>query len=112
MVVLSIKKWQGLFIFTVRLRVMNKISNIVREEMNNIDGQEIKMTVLQDSESWKKSGRWSDDTVDNWFKTKLKNDTELGLGFYSRRTDYDHAYKSYKFLQRFAGVCLSNTGEI
>lgn len=63
------------------LRVMNKILNIVREEMNNIDGQEIKMTVLQDSESWKKSGRWSDDTVDNWFKTKLKNDTELGLGF-------------------------------
>jgi prolyl-tRNA synthetase len=30
---------------------------------------------------WEKTGRWSDDVVDNWFKTKLKNDTELGLGF-------------------------------
>lgn len=63
------------------LRVMNKISNIVREEMNYIGGQEIKMTVLQDAEAWQKSGRWSDEVVDNWFKTKLKNDTELGLGF-------------------------------
>jgi prolyl-tRNA synthetase len=63
------------------LLVMNKISNIIREEMDAIGGQEIKMTVLQDSESWKKSGRWSDDVVDNWFKTKLKNETELGLGF-------------------------------
>lgn len=63
------------------LLVMNKISNIIREEMNAIGGQEIKMTVLQDSDSWKKTGRWSDDVVDNWFKTKLKNETELGLGF-------------------------------
>lgn len=63
------------------LRVMNKISNIVREEMDAVGGQEIKMTVLQDSEAWQKSGRWSDDVVDNWFKTKLKNETELGLGF-------------------------------
>ncbi|MDQ5901369.1 MAG: prolyl-tRNA synthetase [Patescibacteria group bacterium] len=63
------------------LRVMNKISNIVREEMDAVGGQEIKMTVLQDSDVWQKSGRWSDDVVDNWFKTKLKNETELGLGF-------------------------------
>lgn len=63
------------------LRVMNKISNIIREEMDAIGGQEIKMTVLQDSDVWKKSGRWSDEVVDNWFKTKLKNDTEIGLGF-------------------------------
>ena len=63
------------------LRVMNKISNIIREEMDAIGGQEVKMTVLQDSDVWKKSGRWSDDVVDNWFKTKLKNDTEIGLGF-------------------------------
>lgn len=63
------------------LRVMNKISNIVREEMDAIGGQEVKMTVLQDSDVWQKSGRWSDEVVDNWFKTKLKNDTEIGLGF-------------------------------
>lgn len=62
------------------LRVMNKISNIVREEMNAIGGQELKMTVLQDPEIWKKSDRWDDAKVDNWFKTKLASGGEVGVG--------------------------------
>ena len=61
------------------LRVLNKIENIIREEMNAIGGQEVLMTTLQDPEIWKKSGRWDDDKVDNWFKTKLKNGNELGV---------------------------------
>lgn len=63
------------------LRVLQKIENIIREEMNAIDGQEIIMTVFQNPELWKKTDRWDDKKVDIWFKTKLKNDTELGLGF-------------------------------
>lgn len=63
------------------LRVLNKIADIIREEMNAIGGQELFLTTLQDKNLWEKSGRWSDDVVDNWFKTKLKNDTELGMGF-------------------------------
>lgn len=63
------------------LRVINKISNIIREEMNAAGGQELFMTVLQEKDTWEKSGRWSDEVVDNWFKTSLKNGTELGLGF-------------------------------
>ena len=63
------------------LRVLNKIADIIREEMNAIGGQELFLTTLQDKKLWEKSGRWSDDVVDNWFKTKLKNDTELGMGF-------------------------------
>lgn len=63
------------------LRVLNKISNIIRDEMNKAGGQEIFMTALQEKETWEKTGRWSDDVVDNWFKTQLKNGTELGLGF-------------------------------
>jgi prolyl-tRNA synthetase len=62
------------------LRVLKKIENIIREEMNAIGGQEISMTALQDPELWKKTDRWSDEKVDVWFKTKLKNDSELGLG--------------------------------
>ena len=61
------------------LRVLKNIENIIREEMNGIGGQEILMTALQDSEIWKTTGRWSDDVVDNWFKTKLTEDSELGL---------------------------------
>lgn len=63
------------------LRVMNKIVNIIREEMNAIGGQELHLTALQDRGSWQASGRWDDAVVDNWFKTKLKNGTDLGLGF-------------------------------
>lgn len=61
------------------LRVLNNIQNIIREEMNNIGGQEITMTALQESSTWEPTNQWSDDQVDVWFKTKLKNDTELGL---------------------------------
>lgn len=61
------------------LRVLKKIENIIREEMNRIGGQELHMTVLQDKQVWEKSGRWNDDVVDNWFKSELKNGTEVGL---------------------------------
>jgi len=63
------------------LRVLEKIEDVIREEMNAIGGQEIIMTALQNSEIWKKTDRFDDEKVDVWFKTKLKNDTELGLGF-------------------------------
>ena len=62
------------------LRVIDKIRNIIREEMNAVDGQEVSLTALQDPEIWKATGRWDDDSVDVWFKTMLKNDTQLGLG--------------------------------
>lgn len=61
------------------LRVLKKIEQIIREEMNAIGGQEIEMTTLQDSAVWKKSGRWDDEAVDIWFKTALKNGNELGI---------------------------------
>ena len=63
------------------LRVLNKIVNIIREEMNAIGGQEVSLTALQDKKNWEATNRWSDEVVDNWFKTQLKNGTELGLGF-------------------------------
>lgn len=61
------------------LRVLKKIEDIIREEMNALGGQEIFLTTLQDAEVWKKSGRWSDEAVDNWFKTKLKNGADIGI---------------------------------
>ncbi|HTK33606.1 MAG TPA: aminoacyl--tRNA ligase-related protein [Candidatus Paceibacterota bacterium] len=63
------------------LRVLNKIVGIIREEMNAIGGQEVSLTALQDKKVWEATNRWSDEVVDNWFKTELKNGTELGLGF-------------------------------
>lgn len=63
------------------LRTLNRIVNIIREEMNAIGGQEIFMTALQESEVWSATGRWDEAVVDNWFKTRLKNGTDLGLAF-------------------------------
>jgi len=61
------------------LRVFKKIENIIREEMNAIGGQETVMSSLQEKETWEPTNQWDDKEVDIWFKTKLKNDTELGL---------------------------------
>jgi len=61
------------------LRVIKKIENIIREEMNAINGQEVVMTALQEKETWEPTDQWDDKNVDVWFKTKLKNNTELGL---------------------------------
>lgn len=63
------------------LRVLNKIIGIIREEMNAIGGQEISLTALQEKELWQKTDRWDDEKVDVWFKTALKNGTEIGLGW-------------------------------
>lgn len=41
------------------LRVLRKIENIVRKEMNRAGAQEILMSALQPAELWKKSGRWA-----------------------------------------------------
>lgn len=62
------------------LRVLDNISQIIREEMNAVGGQELRLTTLQDPEIWKATDRWDDEKVDVWFKTRLKNDSELGLG--------------------------------
>ena len=60
-------------------RVLEKIIQIVREEMNAVGGNEISLTALQHKEAWEASGRWSDEVMDVWFKTKLATGTELGL---------------------------------
>lgn len=63
------------------LKVLRKIENIIREEMNAVGGQEILMPALQVKERYEATNRWDDSEVDIWFKTKLANNTELGLGF-------------------------------
>ena len=61
------------------LRVLNKIVQVIREEMNAIDGQEIVMTALQDKQLWERTDRWDDKKVDNWFKTNMATGGETGL---------------------------------
>jgi prolyl-tRNA synthetase len=75
------KEMAGVYAYLpLGLRVMNKIVGIIREEMNAIGGQELHLTALQDKRVWEATNRWSDDVLDIWFKTKLKNNSEIGLG--------------------------------
>lgn len=60
-------------------RVLEKITQIIREEMDAVGGNEISLTALQASDVWQQSGRWDDQVMDVWFKTKLANGSELGL---------------------------------
>ncbi|MEK7194041.1 MAG: aminoacyl--tRNA ligase-related protein [Patescibacteria group bacterium] len=59
-------------------RVLKKIENIIREEMNAAGGQEIIMPVLHPKEVWEKTGRWSG--FDALYKVKGKDGREMALG--------------------------------
>ena len=61
------------------LRVLEKIKQVIREELNAIGCEEILMSSLQNPEPWEKTGRFSDEEVDVWFKTELSAGGLLGL---------------------------------
>ncbi len=60
------------------LRVLSKIENIVREEMNAIGGQEALMPSLHPKENWLATGRWTG--LDVLFKIKSQHGFEYALG--------------------------------
>ena len=73
------KLMAGVYTFLpLGLRVMKKIENIIREEINAIGGQEILMPTLQPKENWQKTGRW--DTMDDLYKVKDSSGREMALG--------------------------------
>ncbi len=76
------KEMAGVYAYLpLGLKVIENIKQIVREEMNAIQGQELIMTNLQPREVWETTGRWDDKVVDIWFKTALKDGTETGLAW-------------------------------
>jgi prolyl-tRNA synthetase len=76
------KEMAGVYAYLpLGLRVVENIKQIVREEMNKVDGQELIMTNLQPRATWEQTTRWDDEVVDIWFKTKLKDETEVGLAW-------------------------------
>jgi len=61
------------------LRVKHKIEQIMREEMDAVDGQEITMPVVQPAELWQRSGRW-DAIGDDMARLKDRNGRDYCLG--------------------------------
>jgi prolyl-tRNA synthetase len=61
------------------LRVLRKIENIIREEMNNIGGEEMLMTIFQPKKLWEETGRWSKEIGKVMYKCR-EDSKEIGLG--------------------------------
>ncbi len=98
------KEMAGVYAYMpLGFKVLENIKKIVREEMNVVGGQEVMMTTLQPRDIWEKTDRWDDKKVDNWFKTKLANGTELGVGLTHEEPivdasgNYVHSYKDLPF---------------
>lgn len=116
------KEMAGVYSFLpLGLRVAKKIEAIIRTEMDAIGGTEMRTSVLQSKEVWEKSNRWSDDVVDNWFKTTLKSGGEVGLSFTNEEAysnilkQYVHSYKDlpvypYDFKTIFRNEARAKSG--
>lgn len=81
-------------------RVLAKIENIIREEMDAIGGQEILMPALQKKEDWQTTGRWDMDVM---MKVRTYFDKEYGLGWTHEEVvtplakKYVRSYKDFPF---------------
>ena len=60
-------------------RVLKKIAQIVREEMDREGGQELALPIVQPAEIWQESGRW-DVYGDEMFRLKDRHHREFCLG--------------------------------
>lgn len=116
------KVMAGAYAYTpLGLMVLENIKQIVREEMNSIGGQELIMTSLQTKEVWEATNRWDDEIVDVWFKTHLKNGSEVGLAWSHEEAIIDmmkqhiHSYKDlpayvYQFQTKLRNELRSKSG--
>jgi prolyl-tRNA synthetase len=116
------KEMAGVYaLLPLGLRVFNNILKVIREEMNAIGGQEITMTALQSPKVWEQTGRWSDEVIDVWFKTALKDGAEVGLAVTHEEpltalmTEYIQSHKDlpayvYQFQTKFRNETRAKSG--
>jgi len=76
----------GLYIYLpLGQRVMAKINQIIREEMNAIGGQEVTMPVLNPAEVWQQTGRW-DAIGDEMFRLKDRGGRDMCMAMTHEET--------------------------
>lgn len=103
------------------LRVIENIKSIIRSELNAIGCEEVQMSTLQNPEPWEKTGRFSDQEVDIWFKTELSAGGVLGLAptheepFVEMLKSYIKSYKDlplyvYQFQTKFRNELRAKSG--
>ena len=103
------------------LKTIDNIKSVVREELNKIGCEELSMTALQNPEPWEKTGRFSEQEVDIWFKTNLASGGELGLAptheepIVNLMKSYISSYKDlplsvYQFQTKFRNELRAKSG--
>lgn len=63
------------------LRVLDKIKNIIREEMNALGAQELLLPALLPKEPWEQTGRWQNPGPEVMFRVQGREGKEYGLGW-------------------------------
>lgn len=89
--------------YPVLHRITAKIENIIREEMNRIDGQEVLFPVVMPAELWQESGRY--DSIGNElvrFQDRSKSKMVLGMTHEEAAVhlvrEYGQSYQQYPFM--------------
>lgn len=83
------------------LRVLRKIQQIVREEMDAIGGQEVLMPALTPKDVWSATGRW--ETLDVLYKLEGAGEKEYALGATHEEVvtplaqKFNRSYKDFPF---------------
>ncbi len=101
------------------LRVLHKIEQIIREEMDAVGANEVLMPALQPRDVWDATGRW--DNVDVLFKLKGAGDRDLCLGPTHEEvvtplvTQYIHSYRDlpqavYQIQTKFRNEARAKSG--
>jgi prolyl-tRNA synthetase len=102
------------------LRVVSKINNIIREEMNAIGGQEMLVPLLHPKSVWNETGRW-DKASEIMYKFKDAKEREFVLSFTAEEIIMDVLRKSvvsyqdlpvyvYQFSTKFRNELRARSG--
>lgn len=89
--------------FPVLKRVTYKIENIIREEMNAIDGQEVLFPVVMPADLWEESGRY-DAIGKELVRFQDRNKSKMVLGMTHEEAavhlvrEYGQSYQQYPFM--------------
>ncbi len=104
------------------LRVVSKINDIIRDELNKTGALEIQMPLLHPREIWDQTGRWSDpDVQEIMYQFKDIHDKEFGLSFTHEEIlmnligKYNLSYKDlplklYQFSTKFRNELRAKSG--
>lgn len=89
--------------YPILRRITSKIENIIREEMNAIDGQEVLFPVVMPAQLWQESGRY-DSIGSELVRFQDRNKAKMVLGMTHEEAavqlvrEYGRSYQQYPFM--------------